>query len=129
MFVSVPNKSFSSRRGCDMDPVHDDNAIRLAAYFKWEQAGYPCGDGVHFWLEAEQEIRGDAESADLPEAEFSEIDIVEETSLESFPASDAPEWAGQTLRVDRADSPEPPANHKPPTPARSTKKKTTNRRK
>jgi hypothetical protein len=105
-----------------MDPVHDvDNAIRLAAYFKWEEAGRPCGDGVQFWLEAEREFR----AAELP-AEFGEIDIVEETSLESFPASDAPEWAGQTLRLDSAA---PPAAQKPPTPARSTKKRTSNRKK
>jgi len=112
-----------------MDPVHDDNAIRLAAYYKWEQAGCPCGDGVQFWLEAEREIRGDAGSAEALPDEFGEIDIVEETSLAGKDSSDAPEWAGQTLRVDQADSAAPPANHKPPTPARSTKKKTTNRRK
>ena len=26
------------------------------AYQKWEAAGYPAGDGVRFWWEAEQEI-------------------------------------------------------------------------
>jgi len=30
-------------------------AIRLCAYAKWETAGRPSGDGVEFWLEAEQE--------------------------------------------------------------------------
>ena len=109
-----------------MDPVQNvDDAIRLAAYYKWEQAGRPCGDGVHFWLEAEREFRAAEAIAELP-AEFGEIDIVEETSLESFPASDPPEWAGQTLRIDPAA---PPAGHKPPTPARSTKKRTSNRKK
>ncbi|QVL30001.1 DUF2934 domain-containing protein [Telmatocola sphagniphila] len=29
--------------------------IRLCAYHKWEAAGKPTGDGVSFWLEAEQE--------------------------------------------------------------------------
>jgi hypothetical protein len=31
--------------------------IRLCAYGKWESAGRPPGDGVNFWLEAEQELR------------------------------------------------------------------------
>ena len=30
--------------------------IRLCAYRKWESAGKPIGDGVQFWLEAEQEM-------------------------------------------------------------------------
>ena len=30
--------------------------IRLCAYRKWEQAGKPTGDGVRYWLEAEQEL-------------------------------------------------------------------------
>jgi hypothetical protein len=28
--------------------------IRLRAYLRWEAAGKPSGDGVKFWLEAEQ---------------------------------------------------------------------------
>ncbi len=35
---------------------HEDK-IRLCAYHKWESAGKPAGDGVHFWLEAERELR------------------------------------------------------------------------
>lgn len=31
--------------------------IRLHAYQKWEGAGKPDGDGLRFWLEAEQELR------------------------------------------------------------------------
>lgn len=30
--------------------------IRRCAYQKWEDAGKPHGDGVQFWLEAEQEL-------------------------------------------------------------------------
>lgn len=30
--------------------------VRLCAYRKWERAGKPTGDGVRFWLEAEQEL-------------------------------------------------------------------------
>lgn len=34
----------------------DDQKIRDAAYYRWEQAGRPNDNGVHFWLEAEQEL-------------------------------------------------------------------------
>ncbi len=33
-----------------------DDVVRLCAYQKWEAAGKPAGDGVQFWLEAEQEL-------------------------------------------------------------------------
>jgi len=33
-----------------------DEDIRLCAYQKWEAAGKPAGDGVQFWLDAEQEL-------------------------------------------------------------------------
>jgi hypothetical protein len=33
-----------------------DEDIRLRAYEKWEAAGRPAGNGVQFWLEAEQEL-------------------------------------------------------------------------
>jgi hypothetical protein len=36
-------------------PVSEE-AIRLCAYGKWEAAGKPGGDGVRFWVEAEQEL-------------------------------------------------------------------------
>ena len=43
------------------DEPHDARSVsaddvRLAAYRKWESAGKPAGDGVVFWLEAEQEL-------------------------------------------------------------------------
>ncbi len=31
--------------------------IRILAYHKWAFAGKPEGDGIQFWLEAEQELR------------------------------------------------------------------------
>jgi len=37
------------------EPAPDE--IRLRAYFSWEAAGRPVDDDVHFWLEAEQELR------------------------------------------------------------------------
>jgi Protein of unknown function (DUF2934) len=42
------------------DPVYDtgalDDVIRTRAYFLWEQAGRPDGDGMQFWLDAQREI-------------------------------------------------------------------------
>ena len=35
-----------------------EEQIRHLAYRKWEAAGRPEGDGVHFWLQAEQELCG-----------------------------------------------------------------------
>ena len=37
-------------------PVSEED-IRLAAYYKWEAAGRPGGDGRSFWAEAEMELR------------------------------------------------------------------------
>ena len=37
-------------------PVVSAESIRLFAYQKWVRAGHPTGDGVQFWLEAEQAL-------------------------------------------------------------------------
>ena len=37
-----------------------EDRIRELAYLKWEAAGYPQGDGVKFWLQAEEEISDNA---------------------------------------------------------------------
>ena len=37
-------------------PAPSEDQIRARAFFLWEQAGYPEGDGVQFWLEAEKEL-------------------------------------------------------------------------
>ncbi len=42
---------------CAAIPAAEDQ-VRLLAYFKWEAAGRPPGDGVEFWVEAERELRG-----------------------------------------------------------------------
>ncbi len=36
--------------------VPDTDAVRARAHALWEQAGQPGGDGVEFWLRAEQEL-------------------------------------------------------------------------
>lgn len=43
---------------CHEAPSDDFNmAVRELAYFKWEAAGFPEGDGMGFWLEAELEMK------------------------------------------------------------------------
>ena len=37
-------------------PTDLEETIRELAHAKWAAAGYPAGDGVSFWLEAEQEL-------------------------------------------------------------------------
>ncbi len=45
----------SGNKGRDAKSVSAED-IRLCAYRKWESAGRPTGDGLQFWLEAEQEL-------------------------------------------------------------------------
>jgi hypothetical protein len=35
-----------------------EEQVRELAYQKWESAGWPAGDGVGFWLDAERELNG-----------------------------------------------------------------------
>jgi hypothetical protein len=60
--------------------------IRDAAYFKWEAAGCPCGDGAEFWLDAERDF---LQKTAMPDPSHSK-DAVQEALEESFPASDPP---------------------------------------
>jgi hypothetical protein len=54
----------------DSQPCQDhptdgfDMAIRELAYLKWEAAGFPAGDGIDFWLEAERELKANREATD-----------------------------------------------------------------
>lgn len=45
-------QSNNEQNGCNTN----EEDIRLAAYFKWVDAGMPEGDGLNFWVEAEQEL-------------------------------------------------------------------------
>jgi hypothetical protein len=48
----------SSPDGEHTFPAATEEEVRRRAYQKWEAAGRPDGDGIQFWLEAEQELRG-----------------------------------------------------------------------
>ena len=37
-------------------PSASPEDVRQRAYQKWEAAGKPIGDGISFWLEAEEEL-------------------------------------------------------------------------
>jgi Protein of unknown function (DUF2934) len=57
--VELPSTSNTAVDSGDLD--HDvrpgsAESIRLCAYRRWENAGKPIGDGMQFWLEAEQEL-------------------------------------------------------------------------
>ena len=62
--------------------VMNEDVVRDTAYRKWQEAGEPVGDGVQFWLEAEQECGCNGQ-------ECTE-EAIDEASEESFPASDPP---------------------------------------
>lgn len=41
-----------------------EDAIRAIAHRKWEAAGCPMGDGLDFWLEAEQEVNSERSTSE-----------------------------------------------------------------
>jgi hypothetical protein len=63
--IKTPKRKSTSRpaslgKKADVSPHGNpptDEAIRLDAYLRWEAAGQPQGDGVDFWLQAENELR------------------------------------------------------------------------
>ena len=69
----------------------NEDAVREIAYAKWQAAGAPSGDGVEFWLEAEQEFNHQNQ-------ECTE-EAIDEASEESFPASDPPARGSLTPAV------------------------------
>ena len=53
----------------------DESAIRMLAYWMWEESARPDGHADDHWLEAERRLKGRA---------------MDESSRQSFPASDPP---------------------------------------
>lgn len=77
--VSNPNEESTtglSVTGCGHDghsgKVCEDK-VRERAYLKWEAAGSPSGDGVQFWLEAEEEVAKEEEEEVAKEEEKTAI--------------------------------------------------------
>lgn len=58
----VEQLSATSDSGDDNDNNLCENAVRERAYLLWEKAGYPGGDGVNFWIDAETELKAEAEA-------------------------------------------------------------------
>lgn len=60
--VTVPQRKAKETKdtGASQQPITPPavccERIRETAYYKWEAAGCPCGDGVDFWLQAEAEV-------------------------------------------------------------------------
>lgn len=48
--------SLESGENCCETQIQCEDSVREKAYLLWEAAGYPEGDGVDFWLQAEQAL-------------------------------------------------------------------------
>ena len=49
--------SQAQTKGTQITTPPSEEAVRIGAYLRWDAAGRPAGDGVRFWMEAEQELR------------------------------------------------------------------------
>jgi hypothetical protein len=70
------------------------DAVRTAAYLKWEGCGCPDGRDVEFWLAAEHDLMDMEDKHEVRDVydDEDDADEVQEASEESFPASDPPSW-------------------------------------
>jgi hypothetical protein len=55
--ATIPEPAAAAGEKDRCAPVVSEEAIRCRAFQKWEAAGKPAGDGLRFWLEAEQELK------------------------------------------------------------------------
>ena len=58
--TTVPSRQMISYDG---KPTSED-LIRFGAYFRWEAAGRPAGDGVGFWLDSERDFLEQADQVE-----------------------------------------------------------------
>jgi len=54
--VTLLNAAVASSDDSLIDALELREDIQIRAFHKWEAAGRPAGNGVHFWLEAEREL-------------------------------------------------------------------------
>lgn len=62
-FTQAPSEQLSASTGESFETEGKcESAIREKAYLLWEAAGYPAGDGVDFWIQAEQALSAESEA-------------------------------------------------------------------
>lgn len=62
---------------CDFAYQKWRQAIREFAYQKWRQAGEPGGDGINFWLDAENELADEWTNA-MTYDDYVEVEVAED---------------------------------------------------
>ena len=75
-----------------------EQAIRELAYAKWEKAGWPAGDGINFWLEAEAELPDSDPSEQHAEASLKRDSINSAFAPADPPPLKIPKVAGQSRK-------------------------------
>jgi hypothetical protein len=60
----TPASASSTPTAAESQSPVNENSVRELAYLKWQAAGSPPGDGVQFWLEAENELVSIAQMED-----------------------------------------------------------------
>jgi hypothetical protein len=90
-----------------------DERIRQRAYENWMNRGQQHGRDVDDWLEAEQQIEAEQAPVQEPVRHSAQLDVVQEASEDSFPASDPPSWSGATVSPSQLAE----SNGAPPVPA------------
>lgn len=64
--TAAPPETLADPIAAELDTTNNEDTttdqvtreqVQTLAYLKWESAGKPEGNGISFWLEAEQELR------------------------------------------------------------------------